>query len=146
MVTEPLSMSLFSKKEYLGRIYGRYQRAGREHKSKILDEFCAVCGYHRKFALRLLHRPLRSRRRRPGARRQYDPQKLLPVLKPIWLAAEQPCGKRLAAMQAARLGIEVSGADSADASTSHPSPPGSPPAPVQTTSPAVVSSSSMAGE
>ena len=55
MVTEPLSMSLSSKQEYLGRIYGRYQRAGREHKSKILDEFCAVCGYHRKFALRLLN-------------------------------------------------------------------------------------------
>ena len=39
-----------------------------------------------------------------------------------------------------------SGTDSAGASTSHPSPPGSPPAPVQTTSPAVVSSSSIAGE
>jgi hypothetical protein len=91
-------MSLSSKKEYLGRIYGRYQRAGREHKSKILDEFCAVCGYHRKFALRLLHRPLKVRRRKAGPRRQYDPQKLLPVLKPIWLAADQPCGKLLKLM------------------------------------------------
>jgi hypothetical protein len=98
MVTEPLSMSLSSKKEYLGRIYGRYQRAGREHKGKILDEFCAVCGYHRKFALRLLHRPLHSRRRKSGPRRRYDPQKLLPVLQPIWLAAEQPCGKLLKVM------------------------------------------------
>ena len=98
MVTEPLSMSLSSKKEYLVRIYGRYQRAGRKHKGKILDEFCAVCGYHRKFALRLLHRPLHSRRRKPGAKRKYDPQKLLPVLKPIWLAAEQPCGKLLKVM------------------------------------------------
>jgi hypothetical protein len=91
-------MSLSSKKEYLGRIYGRYQRAGREHKGKILDEFCAVCGYHRKFALRLLHRPLKVRRRKAGPRRQYDPQKLLPVLKPIWLAADQPCGKLLKLM------------------------------------------------
>jgi hypothetical protein len=95
MVTELLSMSLSSKQEYLGRIHGRYQRGGREHKGKILDEFCAVCGYHRKFALRLLHRPLKLRRRKPGPKRQYDPQKLLPVLKPIWLAAEQPCGKLL---------------------------------------------------
>jgi len=98
MVTEPLCMSLSSKKEYLGRIHGRYQRAGREHKGKILDEFCAVCGYHRKFALRLLNRPLKQRRRKAGPKRQYDPQKLLPVLKPIWLAAEQPCGKLLKAM------------------------------------------------
>ena len=79
MVTEQLCMSLSSKKEYLGRIHGRYQRAGREHKGKILDEFCAVCGYHRKFALRLLHRPLNSRRRQSGPRRKYDPQKLLPI-------------------------------------------------------------------
>jgi hypothetical protein len=98
MVTEPLVMSLLSKKEYLGRIYGRYQRAGREHKSKILDEFCAVCGYHRKFALRLLNRPLKGRRRQPGPKRKYDPQRLLPALKPIWLAAEQPCGKLLKAI------------------------------------------------
>jgi len=88
-------MSLSSKKEYLGRIHGRYQRAGREHKGKILDEFCAVCGYHRKFALRLLNRPLKRRRRKAGPKRLYDPHKLLPVLKPIWLAAEQPCGKLL---------------------------------------------------
>lgn len=97
MVTEPI-MSLSSKKEYLNRIYGRYQRAGRKHKSKILDEFCEVCRYHRKFALRLLNRPLRSRRRQAGARRRYDRPTVLPALKPIWLAADQPCGKLLKAV------------------------------------------------
>lgn len=90
-------MSLRSKREYLGRIYGRYQRAGREHKSRILDEFCEVCGYQRKFALRLLHRPLRGKRRRPGPKPTYDRQRLLPPLKEIWLLAEQPCGKLLKA-------------------------------------------------
>src|SRR5579859_7998786 len=93
MVTEPLSMSLSSKREYLGRIYGRYQRGGREHKGKILDEFCAVCGYQHKFALRLLNRPLGRKRRRPGPKPKYDPERLLPSLKRIWLLAEQPCGK-----------------------------------------------------
>jgi hypothetical protein len=29
---------------------------------------------------------------------KYDPGSLLPVLKPIWLAAQQPCGRRLAAL------------------------------------------------
>ncbi len=42
-------------------------------------------------------------------------------------------------------GGSSSGAESAGARTSHPSPPGSAPAPAQTTSPAAVSSSSMAG-
>jgi len=41
-------MSLQSKREYLGQIRFRYRRAGRAHKSKILDEYCQVCGYDRK--------------------------------------------------------------------------------------------------
>jgi hypothetical protein len=32
-------MSQPSKREYLAKIHGRYQRAGRPHKSRILDEF-----------------------------------------------------------------------------------------------------------
>ena len=97
MVTEKTTMSLSSKKEYLRNVHGRYQRAGREHKSRILDEFCANCGYHRKFALRLLNRPLQSSRRKPGPKPKYDPAQLLPPLKTIWLCAEQPCSKLLKA-------------------------------------------------
>jgi hypothetical protein len=97
MVTEKTTMSLSSKKEYLRNVNGRYQRAGREHKSRILDEFCANCGYHRKFALRLLNRPLQASRRRPGPNPKYDPAQLLPPLKTIWLCAEQPCSKLLKA-------------------------------------------------
>jgi hypothetical protein len=97
MVTEPTTMSLSSKRDYLQRIHGRYERAGRKHKSKILDEFCAVCGYHRKFALRLLNRSLRRRRKKPGPKPKYDAVKLRPVLTQIWLLADQPCGKLLKA-------------------------------------------------
>jgi hypothetical protein len=97
MDTEPLSMSLAAKKEYLANIHSRYQRGGRQHKSKILDEFCAVCAYHRKFALRLLNRPLHRRRRRPGPKPRYDQGSLLPALKRVWLLADQPCGKLLKA-------------------------------------------------
>jgi hypothetical protein len=92
-------MSLSAKRESLARIHGRYQRAGRPHKTRILDEFCATCGYHRKSALRLLHRPLVApgSRARPGPRRTYDPAELLPVLKVIWLASDQLCSKLLKA-------------------------------------------------
>ena len=51
-------MSLPAKREALARIHGRYERAGRPHKTRILDEFCVTCGYHRKAALRLLNHPL----------------------------------------------------------------------------------------
>ena len=85
-----------SKQEYLLAIWGRYRRVGRRFKSKILDEFCEVCGYSRKYAIGLLNRKPALRRQRPGPRRRYDAQVLEP-LKFIWLKAEQMCSKRLKA-------------------------------------------------
>ena len=91
-------MSLPSKREYLQRIHGRYQRAGRLHKTRILDEFCAICGYHRKTALKLLNRSLvPPGRRRPGPKPTYPPELILPPLKTIWLASDQLCSKLLQA-------------------------------------------------
>lgn len=37
-------MSLSAKREYPSKIHGRYGRAGRAHKTRILDEFCLNCG------------------------------------------------------------------------------------------------------
>lgn len=91
-------MSLSAKREALARIHGRYQRAGRPHKTKILDEFCATCGYHRKAALRLLNRPLPTAPpKRSGPKVRYDPAQVLPVLKAVWLASDQLCSKLLKA-------------------------------------------------
>jgi hypothetical protein len=91
-------MSLSAKREALARIHGRYQRAGRPHKSRILSEFCAMCGYHPKSALRLLNRPLRSAPpKRSGPKVLYDPVEVLPVLKSVWLASDQLCSKLLKA-------------------------------------------------
>ena len=91
-------MSLSAKRETLTRIHGRYQRAGRPHKSRILWEFCATCGYHRKSALRLLNQPLRTAPpKRSGPKILYDPVEVLPVLKALWLASDQLCSKLLKA-------------------------------------------------
>ena len=91
-------MSLSAKRESLAQVHGRYQRAGRPHKTRILDEFCATCGYHRKAALRLLNRPLPTMpTKRPGPKRIYDPAQVLPVLKAVWLASDQLCSKLLKA-------------------------------------------------
>ena len=85
-----------SKQEYLLAIWGRYQRVGRRFKSKILDEFCEVCRYSRKYAIGLLNRKPGPRRRKPGPRRRYDAEVLGP-LKFLWLKSEQMCSKRLKA-------------------------------------------------
>lgn len=91
-------MRLSAKREALARIHGRYQHAGRPHKTRILDEFCATCGYHRKAALRLLNRPLRTAPpKRFGPRLRYEPTAVLPVLKALWLASDQLCSKLLKA-------------------------------------------------
>jgi hypothetical protein len=91
-------MSLSAKREALARIHGRYGRAGRPHKGRILDEFCATCGYHRKAALRLLNRPLRrAPRQRSGPKIVYEPERVRPVLKALWLASDQLCSKLLKA-------------------------------------------------
>ena len=90
-------MSLSAKREALARIHGRYERAGRPHKTRILDEICATGGYHRKAALRLLNRRLAiAPPKRCGPKIIYDPGQVLPVLKAIWLAAfsSVPAGVR----------------------------------------------------
>jgi hypothetical protein len=45
-----------------------YRAAGRWERRQILDEFTRVTGYHRKHALRILHRPLVPRPPRPRPR------------------------------------------------------------------------------
>ena len=63
----------------------------------MLDEGCRLFGVHRKSLIRALARPARRRPKRRGRKRRYGPQ-LLGPLKKIWLAAEQPCAKRLQAL------------------------------------------------
>ena len=92
-------MSRRAKWEYLQAIYARYQRASRVEKSRILDECCQVCGYHRKSALRLLNgptptQPHRWRRRRPT---RYSAQ-ALSILTQVWEAAGYPWSVRLKAL------------------------------------------------
>lgn len=90
-------MSLQSRREYLLKIRDRYQRAGKPHKTRILDEFCQNCDYHRKHALRLLNAQPAGIRRRPGPKPKYPPAQMLEPLKRLWLASDQLCSKRLRA-------------------------------------------------
>ncbi|MBI4925197.1 MAG: hypothetical protein HY843_04660 [Bdellovibrio sp.] len=51
-------MSHLAKIQYLIAIWDRYQKIAKKEKGRILDEFCAVCGYSRKSAIRLLNSPI----------------------------------------------------------------------------------------
>jgi len=89
-------MGTTSKRQYLDAIRARYRRVGKRYKTKILDEFCAVCGYHRKYAIRLLRCWPPRRRHPPGPKPKYD-HAVRAVLKLLWLATDQLCSKRLKA-------------------------------------------------
>jgi len=89
-------MSQITRQEVLAKKRDRYARAGKEHKIKIINELVELFDYHRKSAIRALQR--RPQIHAPfvlGRPKEYDPDKLLPPLKAIWLHALQPCGLRL---------------------------------------------------
>jgi hypothetical protein len=87
-------MSKKSKREYLLEIRERYRQAPKATKTKILNEFCSVCHYERKHAIKLLHQDRRTLKKKPGPSTTYD-NRVITVLKKIWFTAEQPCSKRL---------------------------------------------------
>ncbi len=89
-----------SVREYIRAISKRYATATAIAKHKILDEFCATTGYHRKSAIRVLarlHRPSRSHRHHRGRPPAYRAQ-VVAVLAEIWEAAGYPWSTRLKAL------------------------------------------------
>ena len=47
-------ISKMAKQELVATIRDRYQQASKKDKGRILDEFTAITGYHRKHGIRLL--------------------------------------------------------------------------------------------
>lgn len=91
-------MGKHEKKTYLKQIKPRYKKATKLEKQRILDEFCAVCGYNRKYAIRVLNRRQQAHRKHASGRKPiYDHDHILEPLKRIWLATDQMCSKKLAA-------------------------------------------------
>ena len=88
-------VSMATRAELVEAVAQRYIGSGREEKTRILDEFVAVTGFHRKHAMRLLRSgPLdRHTGTRPG-RRIYD-DAVRDALIVIWEASDRICGKRL---------------------------------------------------
>ena len=89
-------MEKIKKDAYLEVIRKRYRKANKAGKGKILDEFCAVCGYQRKYALRRLHHSSHKKvSNKPGRRSRYDVAEVMKPLKVLWLTTDQLASKRL---------------------------------------------------
>ena len=94
-------MSKQTRDEVIARLRRQYVKAGPAFKQKLIDQAVEWLGYHRKSAIRALRSkppPIRRPAVLVGRPRLYEPSKLLPVLRPIWLVAFQPCGSRLHAL------------------------------------------------
>ena len=88
-----LSMDL-----YLDNVRKKYKKARKKEKGEIIAEVCAISGFHKKHAIRVLnkdHRRITIKKEARGRPKVYQEQVYLEPLKRIWLATDQLCGKRL---------------------------------------------------
>jgi hypothetical protein len=89
-------ISMATRKELLAAIGSRYRVASRSEKERILDEFVATTGYHRKHAIRAL-RSEAPVAQPPAVRNRLYDEAVKQALIVLWEASDRLCGKRLKA-------------------------------------------------
>ena len=92
-------MSNESKNDYIAKIKPRYQKAKKLEKETILNEFCSICGYNRKYAIRKLNAKDPPKYgyeyRKRGPKNKYNHPGIEKVIRTIWIHTNLPCSKRL---------------------------------------------------
>lgn len=89
-----------AKEEIRHLLQSRYRRAKKAIKQKILDEFCTLCGYHRKYAIALLKKPCRIKKKpkqKCGRKPAYQDAAFIKVLQQLWHELDMACSPRLKA-------------------------------------------------
>jgi hypothetical protein len=92
------TISKHAKAELLTALRERYLQAPKVDKTKVLDEFVAVAGCHRKHAIRLLTGPCPAVRETPVVARRIYGEAVREALVVLGEAADRICGKRLQAV------------------------------------------------
>ena len=88
-------MTLKAKRELLKVLRPRYLKASKAEKGRILDEFVAATGYHRKYAIHLLKNgPPKRRKHKRRNQTIYTPD-VVAALVQVWQASGYLCSKRL---------------------------------------------------
>ena len=83
-LSEEHMMSQRSKRELFAEIQPRYLKAKKAKKQKILDEFTAATGYHRKYAVRVLKHGYKHRLSKPKGRTAVYRGAVVDALEEIW--------------------------------------------------------------
>jgi len=88
-------MTKNAKKELLQAVRARYLKANKAGKERILDEFVASTGYHRKYAIKLLnHGPKPIGIQKKGRPKLYQGEVVAALVR-IWEICGRICSKRL---------------------------------------------------
>jgi hypothetical protein len=90
-------ISSAARREVLAAMAERYRTSGRDEKRRILDEFVALTGCHRKHAIRVLNSPASpcAHRSKRGTRARVYDEAVREALVVLWEASDRICGKRL---------------------------------------------------
>jgi hypothetical protein len=86
-----------TRDELLGALTARYTRASRADKGRIVTEFVAVTGYHRKHAARLLRGGVRADRSKPRPQRRLYDDAVREALMVLWEASDRICRQAIEA-------------------------------------------------
>jgi len=86
-----------TRKELVEALRVRYSGAAFGDRIKILDEFVALTGYHRKHAIRVLGEEIAAAKMVRTRNRLYD-EAVRQSLTVLWEAADRICGKRMKAL------------------------------------------------
>lgn len=87
-----------TRDELLAAVCERYKASGRADKARIIAEFAATTGYHRKHAIRLLRDGPSNKRSAPWPSRRIYGEAEREALIVLWEASDRICGKRLKAI------------------------------------------------
>jgi hypothetical protein len=93
------------KRSITNELRDKYRKAGKKEKGAILDRLCALAGYNRSYAARLLrsakvtrsYKKVKKVLQKPrGRKRRYGPECMAPLVK-VWSVMDMACGRRMAA-------------------------------------------------
>lgn len=93
-----MGLTMAERKAVTRQMVARYQKGSKKAKGEMLDELCALTGWHRdhaRKALRVVARPTTTTPRRSPRILTYGQEVLIPLRK-IWAVLDAPSGKRLA--------------------------------------------------
>ena len=91
-------VSMTARDELVNALARRYAVAGRAEKTRILDEFVVITGFHRKHAMRLLRCDATALRSAAKASRRIYDEAVCEAIVVLWEASDRICGKRLKAL------------------------------------------------